>query len=629
MERALARMNGVCGWLGGWFDPPAAMDHLLAMLGRTRTGNVATSDFLVTPAAALAASGFAAGCEVFRDGDLLVAIEGRPSGPAGHAQRIAARYRETGEKAAAEIGGAFAVAILDTARRTAILATDRMGMRPMVFALVDDGLVFGGGADAVRRHPRVQAAIDPQAIYEYIYFHVVPSPRTIYAGIRKLPPAHYVVCSGDGVRLVNYWNPGFVDDTTGHNEQALAGELRERLRTAVREAEPGCAAGAFLSGGIDSSTVTGLRAELCDTPVRTYTIGFDAAGYDEIGYARIAAKHFRLDSREYYVTRDDVARSIDVVASAYDEPFGNSSALPAYHCARLAQEEGRAVLLAGDGGDELFAGNARYAKQSVFEHYLRIPPWLRKRAIEPLAFGLPPRLRVAPVRKLESYVRQALVPLPARLETYNLLHMRPLDEIFERSFLGTIDVESPVRALTDRWREARTTSTLNRMLYLDWKFTLADNDLRKVNRMCEICGVEARYPMLDDALVAFSARVPPSLKLRGMRLRHFYKNAMRGFLPDAILHKSKHGFGLPFGEWMRTTPALLAMAEESLRALQKRGIVRREFIDRVLEEHRSTHAGFYGEMVWVLMMLERWWQAHEQPASSGTTIQASAAAGRR
>lgn len=621
-------MNGVCGWLGGWYDAPTAANHLLAMFGDTRTANVATSEFLITPSAALTASGFAAGCDVFRDGDLLVAIEGRPTGPAGNARHIANRYREAGEKAVAEIGGAFALAILDTARRTAILAIDRVGARPMVFAHVTDGLVFGASADAVRRHPRVQAAIDPQAVYEYIYFHVVPSPRTIYTGIRKLPPAHYVVFSGSGVRLVNYWNPGFVDATSGHNERALAEELRQTLRTAVRDAEPGCAAGTFLSGGIDSSTVAGLRAELCDTPVRTYTIGFDAAGYDEIAYARIAAKRFRLDSREYYVTRDDVARSIDVVANAYDEPFGNSSALPAYHCARLAQEEGRTVLLAGDGGDELFAGNARYAKQSVFEHYRRAPPWLRKWAIEPLAFGLPQRLRVAPVRKLESYVRQALVPLPARLETYNLLHMHPLDEIFERSFLATVDVDSPVRALTERWREARTTSTLNRMLYLDWKFTLADNDLRKVNRMCEICDIEVRYPMLDDALVEFSARVPPSLKLRGTRLRHFYKNAMRGLLPDAILHKSKHGFGLPFGEWMRTTPALIAMAEESLRAFQARGIVRREFIDRVLEEHRSTHAGFYGEMVWVLMMLERWWEAHALPAP-GTANQARAVAGRR
>jgi asparagine synthase (glutamine-hydrolysing) len=621
-------MNGICGWLGGWYDAPAATSHLLAMLGQPRRANVATSDFLITPAAALAASGFAAGCDVFRDGELLVAIEGRPTGPAGHARRIAVRYREAGEKAVAEIGGAFALVILDTAQRTAILAIDRLGARPMVFAHVTDGLVFGGGADAVRRHPRVQATIDPQAIYEYVYFHVVPSPRTIYAGIRKLPPAHYLLYSGGSVRMVNYWNPGFVDAATGHNERALAEELRQTLRTAVRDADPGCAAGAFLSGGIDSSTVAGLRAELCDTPIRTYTIGFDAAGYDEIAYARIAAERFRLDSREYYVTRDDVARSIDVVANAYDEPFGNSSALPAYHCARLAREEGRSVLLAGDGGDELFAGNARYAKQSVFEHYRRVPAWLRKWAIEPVAFGLPQRLRVAPVRKLESYVRQALVPLPARLETWNLLHMRPLDEIFERSFLATVDVESPVRALTERWRDARTTSTLNRMLYLDWKFTLADNDLRKVNRMCEICDIEVRYPMLDDALVEFSARVPPSLKLRGTRLRHFYKNAMRGLLPDAILHKSKHGFGLPFGEWMRTTPALIAMAEESLRALQARGIVRREFIDRVLEEHRSTHAGFFGEMVWVLMMLERWWQAHALPAPE-TANQASAAAGRR
>lgn len=622
-------MNGICGWLGGWFDEPAAADVLESMLGRAADRNFIASGFLIHPGAALAAAGFTGGCDVHRDRNLLVAIEGRPAGPIGDARRIANRYREVGERAVGEIAGTFSLAILDTEHRTAILAVDRVGVRSLAFAPLKDGMVFGSDADAVRRHPRVRAVIDPQAIYEYVYFHVIPSPRTIYTGIQKLPPAHFVRFSPGGIRLVNYWNPEFVDDTAGRDQTTLAGELRERLRTAVREADVSCTAGAFLSGGIDSSTVAGFRSEICPKPVRTFSIGFDAAGYDEIAYARIAAKHFKLDSREYYVTRDDVLASIDVIARAYDEPFGNSSALPAYHCARLAREEGIQVLLAGDGGDELFAGNARYAKQSVFEHYARIPDWLRNRAIEPLAFGLPPGLRVAPVRKLGSYIRQALVPLPERLETYNLLHMRPLDEVFERAFLKSIDTESPLRALTARWNEARTNSTLNRMLYLDWKFTLADNDLRKVNRMGEICGVEVRYPMLADAVVEFSARVPPAMKLRGAHLRRFYKKAMRGFLPNAILQKSKHGFGLPFGEWMRTTPALIALAEDSLRALRKRDIVRREFIDSVLAEHRSSHAGFYGEMVWVLMMLERWWQAQEQPSVSRITDQASAEAGRR
>jgi asparagine synthase (glutamine-hydrolysing) len=450
-------------------------------------------------------------------------------------------------------------------------------------------------------------------VYEYIYFHVIPSPRTVYTGVQKLQPAHYLHFSDSGTRLVNYWNPDLDARSATQDESVLAEELRDRLRVATRDADRACIAGAFLSGGIDSSTVAGLRSELCDAPLRTYSIGFDAAGYDEIAYARIAAKCFQLDSREYYLTRNDVAETIDIVAQAYDEPFGNSSALPAYHCARLAREDGKEVLLAGDGGDELFAGNARYAKQSVFEHYTRVPRWVRDHVIEPMAFRLPAPLQIAPIRKLGSYVRQALVPLPERLESYNLLHMHPLDDIFEPSFLRSIDVESPARALRARWDDARTSSTLNRMLYLDWKFTLADNDLRKVTRMGEICGVEVRYPMLDNGLVELSTRVPPSLKLRRLKLRHFYKNAMRGFLPEAILNKSKHGFGLPFGEWMRTTPALAAIAEESLSTLRKRGIVRSQFIDGVLAEHRSSHAGFYGEMVWVLMMLERWWRAHEQP----------------
>jgi asparagine synthase (glutamine-hydrolysing) len=621
-------MRGVCGWLGAWYDDAAASRHLSGMLHGPSAG-LSSSCVFVSRAAAIAASGFAGGYDTFREGELLVAIEGRPTGAIASARSIARRYLEKGEQVVSEVGGSFTLAILDPVHRSAILAIDRLGIRPMVFAPVKDGLLFGGDIDAIRRHPMSAGRIDPQAVFEYLYFHVVPSPRTIFAGMQKLPPGHLVRYENGALRLARYWQPAFADSMRGVTEPALASELRETLRAAIRTADRDGAAGTFLSGGIDSSTVAGLKSEIGNGRVRTYSIGFDAAGFDEIAYARIAAQRFNLDSREYYVTPDDVAQTIDTVARAYDEPFGNSSALPAYHCARLAREDGYATLLAGDGGDELFAGNARYAKQGVFEHYAGVPAWLRHRVVEPMALGMPEPLAVPPVRKLRSYIRQALVPLPERLETYNLLHMRPLDEIFERAFLESVDVESPVRALTEQWASVRSDSTLNRMLCLDWKFTLADNDLRKVNRMAELNGVEVRYPMLDDALVEFSTRVPPTLKLRGTSLRYFYKRAMRGFLPDAILDKSKHGFGLPFGNWMRTDPALSAMAEESLRALQRRGIVRSEFIDRVLEEHSTSHAGFFGEMVWVLMMLERWWQAHEAPAEAASGNQASAEAGRR
>ncbi|MEA3642871.1 MAG: asparagine synthase C-terminal domain-containing protein, partial [Lamprobacter sp.] len=311
-----------------------------------------------------------------------------------------------------------------------------------------------------------------------------------------------------------------------------------------------------------------------------------------------------LKAHEYYVTPEDVVEAVPLIAASYDEPFGNSSALPAYFCARLAAETGVTHLLGGDGGDELFAGNERYAKQGVFEHWNRIPGPLRKRLLEPLFTRLP---RAVPlVSKARSYVEQARIPLPDRLQTYNHLHRLPLHELFETDFLEQIDTEAPWQLMRALYQRPQQASSINRMLYLDWQQTLADNDLRKVTRMCQLAGVDVVYPMLDDDVLEFSCRVPTSLKLRPGQLRYFYKEAVRGFLPLEIIEKKKHGFGLPFGVWMHDHQPLRELAYDSLLRLKGRGFLRSAFVDRLIQLHREEHAAYHGEMVWILMMLELW-----------------------
>src|SRR5947207_1134756 len=215
-------------------------------------------------------------------------------------------------------------------------------------------------------------------------------------------------------------------------------------------------------------------------------MGFAWEGFDEMKYARITAQHLGARAREYYVTPQDIVEAIPVIARAYDEPFGNDSAAPTYFCAKMAREDGVRVLLAGDGGDEIFGGNTRYAKQKVFEAYGRIPQPLRRGLIEPLAFALPGHDRIAPLRKLGSYIRQASVPLPDRLETYNFLNRSPLAEVFEPEFLAAIDVDEPLAMLREVYGRTASSAPLNRMMHLDLKVTLADNDLRKVSRMCDV-----------------------------------------------------------------------------------------------------------------------------------------------
>src|SRR3569623_496647 len=308
----------------------------------------------------------------------------------------------------------------------------------------------------------------------------------------------------------------------------LAEEFRALLRDGVRRtlARPHRKLGNFLSGGTDSSTLAGLVTELTGTPAETYSIGFDAPGYDESHYADIAVQHFGTRHHTYYVTPQDVVDAIPLIARQYDEPCGNASAVPTYYCAKMAKEDGVDLMIAGDGGDELFGGNARYVKQKTFELYYNVPAALRRALIEPLAFHIPGADSVAPLRKRRSYITQARVPLPDRLESYNFLHRSPARDIFDAAFLEHVDVGEPVRNLREVSPRTDGADALYRMLHLDLKVTLADSDLRKVNRMCEAAGVGVSYPLLDDAMVEFSGRVPADLMIKGYTLRYYFKDSL-------------------------------------------------------------------------------------------------------
>jgi asparagine synthase (glutamine-hydrolysing) len=346
----------------------------------------------------------------------------------------------------------------------------------------------------------------------------------------------------------------------------------------------------------------------------TFSIGFDAKGYDEMRFARIASKHFGTTSFEYYVTPEDVLSTLPTIAAAFPEPFGNSSAAAVYHCARIAKESGIQRMLAGDGGDELFGGNERYAAQLVFERYMHIPAAARQRLIEPAVRAASRVTRGFPIGKAAGYIQKANVPLPDRLQAYNFLHQHSPSEVFSAGLLEQARQDQPLQMLRDEYKTPETSSAVNRMLFLDWKFTLHDNDLVKVNWMCKLAGVEVKYPMLDPAVLEFSLRIPGGWKVRNGELRWFYKRAMRGFLPPEIIRKTKHGFGLPFGVWTRTHDGLRHLCEECLAALAERGFFRRQFLTEALRLHREGHAAYYGELVWILMVLELWLQRH-QPAA--------------
>ena len=559
--------------------------------------------------------------DVLRIGSLIAAAQGRVqwrapelashAGQHGTAAAVLEAYRSYGAECLQYIGGSFAIAIFDVQSANGLLAIDRMGIRPLCYATPAGGLVFGSSAESVAAHPQVGRNLSDQALFNYLYFHAVPSPGTIYRGVRKLQPGECVTFRNGTVEARFYWKLRYAE-RAAESQRELEVRFRRLLREAAgRTLAEDAQVGAFLSGGTDSSTVAGLLTELRGRPADTYSIGFAAEGFDEMDYARITARHFGTRPHEYYVTPQDVVDAIPLVARAYDEPFGNASAVPTYLCARMARSDGVQVMLAGDGGDEIFGGNARYALQKVFEAYGAIPGWLRQGVIEPLVFGVPGGGRIPPWRKLQSYISQARIPLPDRLESYNFLQRSPLAEILEPDFLARVDPHEPFALHREAYRRTASAAAVDRMMHLDLKFTLADNDLRKVVRMGEAAGVEVRFPLIDDALVEFSGEVPASLKVRRLKLRYFFKQALKDFLPPETLAKRKHGFGMPFGLWMRDHKPLAEMAHDSLAGLQRRGIVRPQYIGHLLGHHESSHATYYGVMIWVLMMLEQWLAARE------------------
>ena len=506
--------------------------------------------------------------------------------------------------AAASAQGHFAAAISEGGR--ALLAVDRFATQTLCFRFDDQALHFAQRADALAGPlPK----IDPQALFDYLYFHDIPSPRTIFEGVRRLPPGHCASLENGRLVIAPYWTPRFDERPVASFSQAR-NEFRRLLAEAVARQLNGGRPAAFLSGGTDSSTVAGLIGEVSGRPAATYSIGFDAKGYDEMAYARIAAQRFGCEHHEYYVTPDDLVQGIPALAAHHDQPFGNSSALPAYICALRAREDGVTRLLAGDGGDELFGGNTRYAKQRVFDWYQLVPAGLRSGLLEPLSSDGGALDRLPLLRKGASYVRQARVPMPDRLQTYNLLQRLGQTDVLTPAFLARVDLGAPARQERAVWQQSDGTSFVNRMLAYDWRYTLAENDLPKVRGSTELAGVSAGYPFLDQAVVDFSVGLPTAYKLKGLKLRWFFKEALRGFLPDEIIGKKKHGFGLPFGVWAVQHERLRALASDSLRGLGDRGIVRPEFIDALLDRYLPEHPGYYGEMVWILMMLEQWFRHH-------------------
>jgi asparagine synthase (glutamine-hydrolysing) len=527
---------------------------------------------------------------------------------------IAHLYLRHGEEFVKKLGGVFSLAVWDDRQHRLLLARDRLGIKPLCYAETPTSLIFASYPSGILASQLIAKGVNLRAIVDYLNFNVVPAPLTAYVGLFKLQPGEYLVRERGETRKARYWELRYPEKARGTNRQ-LAEQLFSRLEESVRVTSAGLdpeQTGCFLSGGTDSSSIAGLFARIKQRPVRVFSIGFAEQRFDELRYAQLAARHFGLTHFERILRPEETYDLIPKIVELFDEPFANASAIPTYACLELAKEHGISVMLAGDGGDELFGGNERYRIHQVYDLYQRVPRTLRK-MVEPALFAIPADRGF--IGKAKAYIRRSNIPNLERYSRWRLLQVFPPTEV-----LGTAmphingDALGVVRA---HHRAAAAHSELNRLLHIDINMTLGDEDIPKVVRTAERNGVNVRFPYLHQSLAEFSGRLPVHLKVKGFEKRYLFKRATAGFLPPEILQKKKHGFGLPIGIWLKTDPKLRTMAHDVLLSptAYQRGYFRRDFIEKLMSNLEQDDTPYFGDLLWVFLMLELWHRRHVAGAS--------------
>jgi asparagine synthase (glutamine-hydrolysing) len=502
---------------------------------------------------------------------------------------------------ARRLHGMFAFAVWDPGRERLVIARDRLGKKPLYYWTAGDRLVFASEIKAVLADPRVPRRLDESVIPAYLAFGYAPTPRTFFEGVHSLPPGHVLVAEPGGVRVEPYWEPplprpgGAPRLDVSLEEGASA--VRAGLSAAVRRRLVGdVPVGAFLSGGIDSTVVVGLMSELAPGPVRTFTIGFDDRdGFDERPYARIAARRFGTDHVELAVA-PDAAGLLERLVWHHDQPFGDSSAIPTFLLSELTAGHVK-VALSGDGGDELFAGYARFTAGLLANR------WTQPLAAvgAPLAGALA-RLPSARARLASTAARRFLERAGSGLPGAYLDWLAFVAPEHRMKLRGGAE-EQAMTEHRDAWERTAGADPLDRLLHLNLRTYLVDDLLPKVDRMSMAHGLEVRSPFLDHELVELALRLPRDLRIRGLARKRVLRAATADLLPPELRRRRKHGFGVPLARWFRED--LSALLDSTLGAPDAR--VRRHLaghaVDALIHEHGRGTAD-HGHALWTLLTLE-------------------------
>ena len=511
-----------------------------------------------------------------------------------------------GEACVKRFRGMFAFALWDSNRRTLFLARDRVGIKPLFYALLPHGgLAFASELKALLLHPGVARDVVPASVADYFAYGYVPEPRTIFDRVLKLPPASTLtVVEGRSVpEPRSYWDLIFDSGFTGDEAEAT-GALRERLREAVEShLVADVPVGAFLSGGVDSSAVVASMAGLVAGPVHTASISFGEAAFDEAEYAALVAERYATNHRALRVSADDFSL-VERLAGLYDEPYADSSAIPTYRVCELARQDVK-VALSGDGGDEIFAGYRRYRHHMYEERVRGFLPLALRRPGFGLAARFYPKMDWAPrpLRAKATFEALARDSVAGYFHSVSLIGESQARRLFNAAFRRALGGYRPIDVL---YRHAQNAPhhPLSRVQYLDFKTYLPGDILTKVDRASMAHSLEVRVPLLDHHFLEWAATLPPSLRLHGGEGKYVFKRALETMLPRDVLYRPKQGFAVPLAQWFRG-PLRAGMEEVLLgERLADTGWFERRYLQQVVRDH-GTGLRDHSALIWSLLMFEK------------------------
>ena len=506
--------------------------------------------------------------------------------------------------------GRFAFVLRDDASGDCLAVCDHFGTLPLYYSAHGDALLIGNTLTPLLKAPWCARQPDPAAIFHYLNFACIPAPLTIVPEVQRLPPASLLRWQSGQLHLQRWWRPPYAEDLDG-NVDSLAGELREHLVATVQRYRPeGDDWGCFLSGGTDSSSVTTILARQHPAArVHSYSIGFAEAGFDELDFARIAADACGAEGHFGSVDEAETLAVLPRLTELFDQPFGNASSVPTRACAALAALDGRSILIAGDGGDEIFGGNERYAKDQIMQRFYDLP-----RPMKAMGRWLGRTLGGGSshfLNRIDNFTRRGSLPNPDRFYTDDAFASEQFDDLLSASLRVRLQPDLSLQFMRELYAGSDARAELHRIMALDLELAIAQNDLVKVDGACRHAGISVRFPLLDPDLVAHTGRLKAQWKVRGLDKRHLFKRAVQGILPEAILRKPKQGFGLPVSVWIAQRPAFRDWMHDLLLSPRSRARdwFNAAFIQQLFDRHVAG-AWDYSGPLWQLAILELWMRQH-------------------